>query len=237
MHSARASRDGARGGEVDIRAGPLRLEGASCPGLRRARSGRRDRPARRGRRARRRPQGAGGADYLPRDDVPRVRTSHRRGLDRRSGNRLRSWSRRRAAAFDPGARPHGHRGRRQHERRRWSRRSWRRRRWCRRLSERCGCRWIAARSRRANRRRFRSGQEEHRVDIAVRVRGQSHPEIDVRLRKLRYAAGPHRADDLPLPDRVAAPDGIRAQMHEGDRVAVRGLDRHRLSAPRDGAGE
>jgi hypothetical protein len=166
----------------------------------------------------------------------RGRARNRRGFDRRSGNRFRSRGGRCAIAFAPRARPHRYRGRRQDDRRR-SRHSGRRRRWRGGPGGRRGSRWIAARGRRADRRRLRPGQEENRVEVAVRVRRQPHPEIDVRLRKLRHAARPDRADELSFPDRVAAPDGVRAQMQEGDRVTVPRPDRHRPSAPRDGSGE
>ncbi len=90
---------------------------------------------------------------------------------------------------------------------------------------------------RADRRRLRLRQEEERVHIAVRVRGDAHSEIDVRLCELWDPARANRPDDLSLTDGNAPPHRVRPEVQQRDRVAVRGLDRDGLTAPRNRSGE
>ena len=108
----------------------------------------------------------------------------------------------------------------------------RRRGRCRRRQDR-----ISARSRRRHRDRVGAGQEQLRVDIALRVWGLPDAEVDVRHRQLRNAARVDGADRIALPDRRPAPDRERAEVHERHRVPIRRLDRHRLARGRHGSGE
>jgi hypothetical protein len=67
-------------------------------------------------------------------------------------------------------------------------------------------------------------------------------EVDVGDVMLDLSARADRADEVPFADRVASPNGRRAEMRQGHRVAVGRLDRHGSAAhghragERDGAG-
>lgn len=79
------------------------------------------------------------------------------------------------------------------------------------------------------------GQQCGRVDVAVRVRRQADPEVDVGLRHLGRAARPDRAHGRALGDGVALGDGDRAEVEQRDGVAVGGLERDRLAVRRQRA--
>ena len=115
-----------------------------------------------------------------------------------------------------------------------NRRRWRRggrRRAADRIGHRSRLRrWL--RPRPGRRRRVLRRQEGQRIEIALRVVGESHPEVDVRHRQLGLAARADRADELPLRDGVAAPDDVRPEVNERHRIAVGSRDRHRLAADR-----
>jgi hypothetical protein len=161
-------------------------------------------------------------------------------------------SHRRPTVYGPMPRGHGDasdsqdrsRGR-DHRRRRGSGSGDRcRRRWWSR-----GRRWVTDRIR--NRGRLRHGlrprrrrgrralrrQEGERIEVALRIGRAAHSEVDVRHRQLRLAARADRADELALRDCVAAPDRVRPEVNERDRVAVRRRDRQRLAADRHGPRE
>jgi hypothetical protein len=76
------------------------------------------------------------------------------------------------------------------------------------------------------------GQERKRIEVALRIDRAAHSEVDVGHRQLRLAARADGAYDLALRDGVAAPDGVRPEVHERDRVAVRRRDRQRLATDR-----
>jgi hypothetical protein len=110
------------------------------------------------------------------------------------------------------------------------------------VRDRSRSRWSNGRllCRRRGRRRWRrrTGREQgHRIDVSLRVARRSHAEVDVRVGVLDHAARPDRSDPGPLSNRRAARDGDGAEMHEGQRVTRRRLDRNGLPARRDGAGE
>jgi hypothetical protein len=81
------------------------------------------------------------------------------------------------------------------------------------------------------------GQERQRIEVTLRIIGMAHPEVDERHGQLGLAARADRAYDLALRDGVAAADGVRPEVHERDRVAVRRRDRQRLAAAGHRAGE
>jgi len=68
-------------------------------------------------------------------------------------------------------------------------------------------------------------EQQLRVDVAVRVGGQAHAEVDVGLGAFGLAARPDRADDFALCDSSPHTNGDRPQVNQGDRVAVLGTDR------------
>ena len=80
------------------------------------------------------------------------------------------------------------------------------------------------------------GQKREWIDIAVRVGGDSDPEVDARgsaiVRRRR-----DRANRLPLAHDSVFSDRDRAQPDERNGVAVRGSDRDRTPVPGHGAGE
>ncbi len=140
----------------------------------------------------------------------------------------------------------GRRGRRRDRRcrgRRWSgRRCGRRRRgdrWRRSGGRRCRRRSHGRRRRGHARRGGRGGcsgrQKRRRVHVALSLRGETHAEVDVRLRHLGVAARPDRADGVTLGDCGALRHDERAEMGERDGVAVGGLDRQAHPGRGDGA--
>jgi hypothetical protein len=116
-----------------------------------------------------------------------------------------------------------------------------------RSSRRCRGRW---RRRRRSRHRYRGrgglrvgghrrlcGQEQERVDIAVRILGVPDAEVDVRDVVFDRSARADRPDGRALSDLVAAPHARRAEMREGHRVTIGCQDRHASAAHRHGACE
>jgi len=101
---------------------------------------------------------------------------------------------------------------------------------------RCGT--DRSRLRPARRRRARRSlwprQEEERIQVPVRLAASPHAQIDVGHRQLGLAAWADRADRRALRDRGAAPNRHGAEMQDGDRVAVLGLDRDGPAADGDG---
>jgi hypothetical protein len=69
------------------------------------------------------------------------------------------------------------------------------------------------------------GEQQLRVDVAVRVGGQAHAEVDVGLGAFGLPAWPDRADDFALCDSSPRSDRDRSQVNQGDRVAVLRADR------------
>jgi hypothetical protein len=80
------------------------------------------------------------------------------------------------------------------------------------------------------------GQEPERIEVPVRVRGQSDAEMDVRRGDVG-AGRADRPDHRALRHGAVALDSDRGEMDEGDRVPVAGCDRHRQAVGRNGAGE
>ena len=95
-----------------------------------------------------------------------------------------------------------------------------------------------SRLRPARRRRARRSlwprQEKERIQVPVRLAASPHAQIDVGHRQLGLAAWADRADRRALRDRGAAPNRHGAEMQDGDRVAVLGLDRDGPAADGDG---
>ena len=69
------------------------------------------------------------------------------------------------------------------------------------------------------------GQQQERVEVAVRIRGQANTEVDVGLRALRVSARSDRAHDFAFADGRPDSDRDRPQVDERDRVPVLGADR------------
>jgi hypothetical protein len=91
---------------------------------------------------------------------------------------------------------------------------------------------------RHGRRRSRAlRQERQRVAISLRVRGDAHAEVHVRLCEVGVARGERAADDVSFRDLRVPRDGERGQMRERDRQALGGRDRDARAGGRDGAGE
>jgi hypothetical protein len=88
-----------------------------------------------------------------------------------------------------------------------------------------------------DRARSRRGQEEKRVEVSLLVGGSPNPEIDVGHVQLGDAARADGSHRFALAHGGSAPHAERAEVHERDGVAVRGLDRHDLAAARDAARE
>lgn len=78
-------------------------------------------------------------------------------------------------------------------------------------------------------------QQGERIDVALRLRGQSHAEVQVRRLVLRLPAWPDRADHVALRDRGPDTHGDRAQVHKRDREAVGRADRQRQARSRNGS--
>jgi hypothetical protein len=81
------------------------------------------------------------------------------------------------------------------------------------------------------------GQKPQRVDIAVRFRGDTDPEVDVRLGVLDVAARADRPDVNARRDGIALAYADRAEVDERRGVAVGRLDRDGAPAPWNGSGE
>lgn len=96
---------------------------------------------------------------------------------------------------------------------------------------------LLAGRRRSARRNLGVGQEQERIQVAVRLGAPPHAEIDVGHRQLHHATGTYGADEIALPHRRPASHGDRAQMQERDRVPVLRLERDRPAPHRDGPGE
>jgi hypothetical protein len=159
--------------------------------------------------------------------------SRRRG---RSGLRDRTCRRRRARGLRRGRGRRrcrsGNRisGRRTRSRRRRGRRGVRR--WSGlRIGRRRG---VAARWRR---RRLPRREDRERIDVSLRVGGDADPEVDVGLIELGRSARADAAQRGPFVDPSGLRDCDRAKMHEGDGVAVGGLDGHGLAVARHGSGK
>jgi hypothetical protein len=103
---------------------------------------------------------------------------------------------------------------------------------------RCGGRLGGGRrGRRRGRRLPPPRQEAQRVEVPVVVADDAHAEVDVRRRRDCVLARADLADRVALRDRVAAAHRERAELQQGDRMAVRGRDRHAAAARRQRAGE
>jgi hypothetical protein len=170
-------------------------------------------------------------DGLAGRSLLRLRRSRRRFGRRCSGRRGRG--RRRLGGRD---RRRGGHGRRRRGLRRWSSRGRRRSRGRRpRLRRGCG------RRRCGRSRRWRLGharrQEGERIEITVRIGGPADAEMDVGHFLLCRSGRPDRADSLPFDHARAAGDGDRAEVDEGDRVAVGRLDRDAEPVRRQRAGK
>jgi hypothetical protein len=111
-------------------------------------------------------------------------------------------------------------------RRHWSGRS----RWHGRLSGRLGLG-------RASRSLESLWKQQHRVDVAVRIRGQANTEVDIGFRALGVAARSDRSDDFAFTDGRSDSDGNRSQVDKRDRVPVLGADRQTPTLVRNLAGE
>jgi len=81
------------------------------------------------------------------------------------------------------------------------------------------------------------GEQQLRVDVAVRVGGQAHAQVDVGLGAFGLAARPDRADDFSLCDSSPHSNGDRPQVNQGDRVAVLRADRQAAARTGNLAGE
>jgi hypothetical protein len=102
------------------------------------------------------------------------------------------------------------------------------------------CRWL----RRPGLRLTLGPRREERkwIEVAVRVRSQANPEMDIGLSPFGLAARADGARDLAFLDRRPGAHTDRAEVHEGDRVAVGGANRQaeplvrQLARERDHAG-
>jgi hypothetical protein len=101
-----------------------------------------------------------------------------------------------------------------------------------RRGDRCGGRRLGGRRRGRPRR-----QEGQRIDVSLILARRAQPEVDVRLREVDDAARADRADRGAFGQVGAARDADRAKVDERRRKAERCLDRHRLAAGRNRAGE
>ena len=81
------------------------------------------------------------------------------------------------------------------------------------------------------------GQEPQRIEIPLRLGGDPHAEVHVRLRHLRVGADADRPDAGAFGDRGAARDRDRAEVRQRHGVPVGGCDRDAVSGRRDGARE
>jgi hypothetical protein len=171
------------------------------------------------------------------------RRHHRRGCRRDGGGRRRGSTRDRGRRDGSGRRRRrgsGHRSSRRRRRRNGRRE---RARGDGRLRRGSGCgdgrRNGCRRGRGSGRRRGRaaSRQQTERVDVAVLVARVADAEVEVGLPDLGGVGRADRAHLRALPHLVALCDGDRAEVREGDDVAVCGRDRHDQAVARDLAGE
>jgi hypothetical protein len=81
------------------------------------------------------------------------------------------------------------------------------------------------------------GEQCQRVDIALRIAGHAHPEVDIGLVALHVATRTDRPDGGSFLHERAAHDADRAKVDERRRECGRRLDRDSLPAARDGARE
>ena len=81
------------------------------------------------------------------------------------------------------------------------------------------------------------GEQPKGIDVAVRVGRDPDAEVDVWRGRDGVGALSDDADDCSLGDLIAAADVRRAELQQGDRVAVGCLDRDRTAAVRDRADE
>jgi hypothetical protein len=131
-------------------------------------------------------------------------------------HRLRSWL----------GNPRRLGGWRDHDRRgRWRRRGHGPRHRIRRRRL-CGHGWLRGRR-----------QEEQRIEVALSVDRHTNAEVNVRHGMFRHSAGAHGAHGVALRDRVAPLHGERPEVQQRHRVPVRGFDRKRAAAGRNGSGE
>ena len=211
-------------------------------------------------------QPSNGGARRSRDDEPRRRlppAHHRRLLGSRHGRRRRRGDARIGGPGSGGSglsgrlRRSGHDGRRRRRRGAGGRGSLGRRRnrpgrrrgpaagdRCEGRRRRCrrrGCR-LRRRGRLGSgscRGRRRQGCREERewIEIPLVVRGVADAEVHVRHRELRGATRPDAPDDGSFGDGGVACDRDRAEVREGHGETAVGLNRDRLAARRDGAGE
>jgi hypothetical protein len=87
---------------------------------------------------------------------------------------------------------------------------------------------IGDRRRGCRARRDAGGQERRRIEVALRLGGNPHAEMDVRLREVGVAGRGDRSDTVALCHRRAARNRDRAEVRQCHGVAVGGRDRHAL---------
>jgi hypothetical protein len=83
----------------------------------------------------------------------------------------------------------------------------------------------------------RSRQELQRIEVALRLRGDADPQVNVRLRQLDLARRADRPHAVTLGERRALGDRDRAKVGQRDGVPVGRRDRETLARGRDGARE
>jgi hypothetical protein len=96
--------------------------------------------------------------------------------------------------------------------------------------------WLSGHGRlghRQRRRRYRRTrrQQAERIDVSVRIGGDAHAEVDVRLQSDLVAALADHADFCPLPQGAAALDARRPELEQRHGEAIIGRDRHCAAAP------
>ncbi len=121
-----------------------------------------------------------------------------------------------------------------------------------RLDDRSGCGRLGSRDNDRRGRRLRLGDRRRRgrdgrrgegwqqaewVDIAVGIRRHADTEVDVRRGRDLVGALADGSDDVALGDDAAAQDARRAELQQGHRIAVGGLNRDRVTAAWDRADE
>ena len=96
----------------------------------------------------------------------------------------------------------------------------------------------SARYGRRRKRHRRAGREQReRIDVAVRIVGPAHAEVDVRARRRGVLAVADHAHTCALLDDGPARDENRPELEQGHGVPVLGRDRDRPSASGHGPGE
>ena len=148
---------------------------------------------------------------------------------------------RRRARLGCGRGCHGGRGRRRRRSRRGRRgraRHCRRRDRCRRCDRRRRRHW--SRCSHGDRSRGRGsayGQVRDGIAVALRLRGDSDAEVEIRPGDLGIPARADRADRLPLVDDGTGGHRDRAEMGQRDGESLRRRDRERSSGPGHGSAE